>query len=289
MHLSICMNVVCRKRGESQLRSFEETAALCAQAGFRYVDYTPDFIADNWRKNALREREILERTGITVEQTHAPYNRYGAHDGKPFWQYYSRVFELSKIMGAKYVVVHADEYRTVDHYDEQEIEDYTYDYLAPYVDYAVKNGMTMAIESVFEDHIRRRPEFDGKSRYTSRLHELERIINRFNDPAVKCCWDFGHSYLAFGREGMLQAMKKLGQLICCTHVHDNYYGKDLHLLPFLGEICWEEQMTALKEIGYKGQLSFETGYERFPDALLPCWLNHAAEIGRYLIDLYNQA
>ncbi len=271
------------------MRSIEQVSKLCADAGFWYVDHTPDFVSDDWQEKALREREILDRAGITVEQTHAPYNRYGAHPDELFEEYYRRLFEASKIMGAKYVVVHADEYRTVDHYDEKEIEDFTYDYLAPHVEYAVKNGMIVAIENVFEDNIRRRPAFDGKSRYTSRLHELKNIIARFNDSSVKCCWDFGHANCAFGKVKMLDAMKEMGQLICCTHVHDNYYGKDLHLLPFLGEIDWEAHMAALKEIGYKGKLSFETGYECFPDVLIAEWMNHAAKIGRHLIGLYDAA
>ncbi len=289
MELSITMNCLQKRRKGLEMRSFEQMSELCINAGFRYVDYTPDFVSENWREKALREREILDRAGIIVEQTHAPYNRYGAHPDELFETYYRRLFEASKIMGARYVVVHADEYRTVDHYDEKEIEDITYDFLAPYVDYAMKAGMTVAIENVFEDGIRRRPAFDGKSRYTSRIHELLNIIRRFDDSAVKCCWDFGHANCAFGAAGMIDAMKQAGQYICCTHVHDNYYGKDLHLLPFEGEIDWEAHMKALREIGYRGQLSFETGYERFPDELIGGWLQHASAVGRHLIGLYNAA
>ncbi len=287
--MSICMNCLKPRRKDGAMRSIDEMARLCVAAGFRYVDYTPDYISADWREKAQRDREVLDCAGIIVEQTHAPYNRYGAHPDELFSEYYRRVFEASKIMGAKYVVVHADEYRTVDHYDEQEIEDFTYDFLAPYVDYAVRAGMTVAIENVFEDGIRRRPAFDGKSRYTSRLHELLNIINRFNMPSVKCCWDFGHANCAFGKEKMVDMMKQVGAYICCTHVHDNYYGKDLHLVPFLGEIDWEAHMMALRQIGYQGKLSFETGYERFPDALLGKWLCHAADIGQYLIGLYDAA
>ncbi len=289
MELSFSLDYLLKQRGTKEKRDFAKAAALCRNAGFQYVDYSPDYKADDWREKALREKEILDRTGIIVEQTHAPFNRYGTHPEELFGEYYRRLFEASAIMGAKYVVVHADEYRTVDHYDEQEIQDFAYDYLAPYVDYAKKNGMTVAIENVFEDVIRRCPQIDGKSRFTSRIHELTGLIERFNDPAVQCCWDFGHASCAFGTENMLDAMRQAGKYLVCTHVHDNYYEKDLHLLPFLGNIDWEAHMAALKQMGYQGKLSFEAVYGSFPDELLTVWMEHAHTIGEYLVGLYENA
>jgi len=145
--------------------------------------------------------------------------------------------------------------------------------------------MTVAIENVFEDSIRRCPQFDGKSRFGSRIHELKGIIERFNDPSVRCCWDFGHASCAFGPDGMLEPMKEIGKYLVCTHVHDNYYEKDLHLLPFLGNVNWEAHMQALKEMNYQGKFSFELVYGSYPDALLGKWLKHVHEIGEYLTAL----
>jgi len=157
------------------------------------------------------------------------------------------------------------------------------------VDYARANGMTVAVETVFEDCIRRCPQFDGKSRFTSRLHELQGLIERFNDDAVRCCWDFGHAACAYGTSGMTGALKQMGKYVVCTHVHDNYFGKDLHVAPFLGNIDWEEQMTALRAVGYTGTLSFEFAYGNLPDALLPMWLKGVYQTGEYMVGLYNGA
>ena len=189
----------------------------------------------------------------------------------------------SRIVGAKYVVVHADEYRTVDHYDEKEAEDFAYEFLAPYVEYAKKNGMIVAIENVFEDSIRRCPQFDGKSRFGSRIHELKGMIERFNDPAVQCCWDFGHASCAFGADGMLEPMQEIGKHLVCTHVHDNYYERDLHLMPFLGTVNWEAHMKALREMNYQGKFSFELVYGCCPEALMGKWLQYVHEVGEYLL------
>ena len=285
MDLGMSLDYLLKKRGTTEKRDFAEAVLLCKEAGFKYVDYSPEYKAADWEEKAKRDKEILDRAGLIVEQTHAPFNRYGQHPEELFGPYYRNLFEASKIVGAKYVVVHADEYRTVDHYDEKEAEDFAYNFLAPYVEYAKKNGMIVAIENVFEDSIRRCPQFGGKSRFASRIHELKGIIERFNDPAVRCCWDFGHASCAFGTENMLDALKQIGPYLCCTHVHDNYYEKDLHLTPFLGNIKWEEHMKYLAESGYQGKFSFELVYGAYPDALLGKWLKHVHEVGEYLLSL----
>ena len=86
---------------------------------------------------------------------------------------------------------------------------------------------------------------------------------------------------------MVEAMKEVGKYVCCTHVHDNYYGKDLHLMPFLGEIDWEANMSCMREFAYKGKLSFEYVYGRFPEKILPVWMESAYAVGEYLAGLFE--
>jgi len=285
MELSISLEYLRRQRGTKALRDFGQTVKLCREAGFRFVDYSGPYRTEDWKAQAYVQREILDKAGIAVEQTHAHFNRYGTYDGDIFWEYYRRLFETSAILGAKYVVVHGDEYATAEHYDEKEIVEYTYGYLAPFADFAAAHGMTVAIENLFEDVVPGRPQIDGKSRFTARLSELQSIIDRFHASHVACCWDFGHARCAFGDEGMLDAMKTMGSKIVCTHVHDNYYGKDLHLMPFLGDTAWEPHMKHLGEIGYAGKLSFEFVYGHIPDSLLPMWLEETQRVGQTLIQL----
>lgn len=285
MELSVPLNYIKRKRGSAAPREFSETCRFALDAGFFFADYSPDFRSDDWEERARRDREALDACGMKVEQTHAPFNRYRSYPEDSFFEYYRRLFEASKIIGARYVVVHADEYRTADRYDPKEIEDFTYDYLAPYVEFAEKNGLVVAIENLFEDHCRWN-EIDGKSRFTSRVEELKAIIERFGTPSVACCWDFGHARCAFG-DGMTDALKQVGKYVVCTHVHDNYHNSDLHVMPFLGEVDWEANMKSLGEAGYRGKLSFEFAYGRLPDEIIPSWLNTLHTVGEYLVGLFD--
>ena len=75
MKLGIDLGYVMKGRGGA-LRTVEEAVKLCADAGFDCLDYVSDYKRGDWQTNTLREREIIERAGLFVEQSHAPYNRY---------------------------------------------------------------------------------------------------------------------------------------------------------------------------------------------------------------------
>ena len=288
MELSVTLDYFLTKLETGEPRPIEEAAALCKAAGFDYVDYSSRYTEDDWEEIAHRDREALDAAGIRVEQTHAPFNRYDAYPADKFAEYYDRLFKVSKILGAKFVVCHADEYRVTDRYDPQEIEDFAYDYLAPHVEYAAKNGMTVAIENLFEDHAKTAAIIDGKSRFTSRVEELKGIVERFNTPSVRVCWDFGHGHCAYGSK-MTEALKEVLPLLVCTHTHDNYYNGDLHLPPYFGNVDWMTSMKLLKESGYSGKLSYELHYGHFPEALFPAFMAFTNQIGKYLISLYEKA
>lgn len=282
MELSVSLEYVVKQRGTAALRPLEEGARLAKAAGFHIVDYTPNLTRADWAENARRERAILDEAGITVEQTHAPMNRYGAHRAEDFRVLTDRAYEVSAILGARYIAVHADECGTREPFDERVAPGANYEYLAPYVEKARSLGLKVAIENLFEED----GDQSRKTRYTSRIDELVDIIERFNDPMVGCCWDFGHARCAFG-DAQEQAYRQAARYVCCTHVHDNYYGKDLHLPPFYGDIDWEGMMQAMRETGYAGSLSFELVYGHFPDALLPGFLRGVHEAGEYLKGLFE--
>lgn len=288
MELSFSLNYLMQNSRGEKIRDIESAAKICRAAGFEHVDYSPDFVSDDLAEKARRDREILDKAGISVEQTHAPFNRYRKHREDMFPVYYRRTFEASKILGAKYVVVHADEYRTVDRYDEKEILDFTYDFLAPHVEYSAKNGLIVAVENVFEDNSTRWPQIDGKSRFTSRVGELKAVIERFNCRDVKCCWDFGHAKVAYGRCDMATALSEVAKYVVCTHVHDNYYNSDLHLIPFLGDTLWETNLSPLKAAGYAGKLSLELVYGEIGDALAADFMRFAHSAGKELCEIFEK-
>ncbi len=279
MELGINLEYV-KKNPLGAPRSTEDAARLCREAGFFLLDYSGNYRADDWEAVAHQERAALDALGMQVEQSHAPFNRYNTFAPEAFAEYLDRSFKIAAILGARYVVIHADEFKPVDRWNPGEIAEKGYELYAPYVDFARKHNMCVAVENLFED--RCFPEVEGRSRFTDRVEEVLMMLERFHDPAVCCCWDFGHGNCAYGKEHLLDAFRLAAPHIRCTHVHDNYYGKDLHLMPFLGNIDWAAHMRILAEAGYQGKLTYEFVYGQIPEELMPASLRLAHQVGEKL-------
>lgn len=112
---------------------------------------------------------------------------------------------------------------------------------------------------------------------------LEKSIDIFADAG----FDAGHANVC-GQDvaGMIE---ELEGYISCTHIHDNNGVRDLHTLPFFGNINWESVMEALANINYCGNLSFEAGafVYNVPLDLKSESAKYMAKTGKYLIERYE--
>lgn len=259
--------------GKHHAMNLEDALALIAKIGFDAVDYTGNLLSPDAIKNAPAERELIEKHGLFVEQTHAPFNRYNKYK-EEFSLALENAYERTKILGAKYLVVHGDEY-PFDKYEfsyERALA-YNYEIYAPYVERAEKDGIALAFETVFPDLA---PE---KVRFCSRAEDLLSLIEKFNSPAAVCCWDFGHANIAFGAE-QADKIRLLGKYIKCTHVHDNRLGKDIHHALFTGDSDLRSIRNAFREIGYSGIFSLELGGAQKMNVvpeILECYTKYALD------------
>ena len=283
MELSICANYL--QKTELTDKSAFNMFRLCRNAGFTVVDYTPS--GETWERQVLSLNRASDALYLPIEQSHAPFNRYKKRPLDEYKVLLDRAFEAAIRMHNKQIVVHGDDYRIPagEEYDADRALCEMYELWAPYVEKATASGLGVAFETVFEDD--RTPGV--KNRFTSRLDELIALIDRFDHPLVTCCWDSGHARLAFHRDGMPDAMRALGSRITCTHIHDNYYNKDLHVMPFYGDIDWKTHMATLREIGYTGNLTFEFVYGGLPEIMVEDFLATAVKSGRILQEMFYTA
>ncbi len=251
-------------------------AEKLARAGFKSVDYTPTLLGNAFFDELDMAERVFDRYGLSVEQMHAPFNRYGTW-GENHVPALSRCALAMERLGAKYMVVHADElpadYNSISA-SEDYIFKYNYEYFAPFVEEA--RGYKIAFENLFGGT----PE---RPRYCGKESELEAIIRAYGD-AVACCWDFGHAEVAFGKDHA-EVLKRLGRHVECTHVHDSRKGHDLHLPPFHGEIDWEQCMGALGDTGYSGALTLELVYGKIPAEVADSFLLNLQSSLSYLKNL----
>ena len=240
--------------------SLEKLLPLLKKHGFTHVDYSPASRKEDCLALAEKDRALLDANGITVEQSHAPYNRYGQHGTVAEYRVHlDRCVEACAVLGAKYLVVHGDEFENdTMTYTPEAAADYNYELFAPVVERAAKYGYGVAFETVFQDW--------DRPRHCAKFEELYGLITRFNTPIVTCCWDTGHAGVAFG-DDQPEMIRRMGSLITCTHIHDCGHKQDLHQVPFHGDIDWASTMKAFGDIGYKGALTYELVYGTIPEAL----------------------
>ena len=258
-----------------RLTDMETAAKMIRAAGFTKLDYTPALLSDTWCEKLAEDLKIFAKYGLTVHQTHAPFNRYGSYKDKHLeclW----RCAEVTKVTGANYMVVHGDEFDFSNlTFTPEAALAYNHDLFLPFVEHAAKNGYKIAFETMFEDLDRRR--------FTSYADELMALIKSYNSDAVCCCWDFGHGYVSFKKDAPAR-IREFGSLIECTHLHDNI-GTDAHHLPMTGKIDWQATMEAFRDIGYNGVMSVEYAYGSMPKVLMQEFLNLTFKTAKYLGEL----
>ena len=260
------------------IRFFEKSCdiktacALAAKAGFTKLDYTPTVLEDSWKAELKENLKIFADNGLTVHQTHVPFNRYGRY-GDRHKLCVERCAEATEMMGAKFMVAHGDEFDFENlTFSPEAALAYNHDYFLPYVERAKQNGYKVAFETVFEDWDRRR--------FTSKADELRDLILSFDLESAVCCWDFGHGHVTFKKEAY-QRIREFGKLIQCTHLHDNT-GIDAHQMPTTGDINWKETIGAFKEIGYDGVLSVEYSHGVIPEHLVGDFIKLTYETSKYI-------
>lgn len=75
---------------------------------------------------------------------------------------------------------------------------------------------------------------------------------------LKICFDVGHAHMVGSVKDAFQTLK---DRIISTHVHDNNKEKDDHLLPFDGNINWEETVRDFRSLDGQFPVLFEVRNE----------------------------
>ena len=257
-----------RQCPDKTLRDRKQTIKILADAGFEAIDLGLGEIKkgsgiapqENYKELAADIREYCEREGIAVSQTHAPF-----YEGRPmpdgFAEVFPRVVEASAILGAKCVVVHADNWFEAGvEFEYNHVRDTIYDFYAPIVELAEKLGVKIALETLFCWN----PEW---RRFCSRREEIDDLIARFGTDTVGVCLDTGHWRVAYG-SAMTDEIRKLKSKIIATHLHDNKGKTDDHMFPFTATASWDGICAALRDVGYDGDVTLELVYGAFPDELV---------------------
>ena len=236
------------------------------------------------------ELDTIRRNGLEITQMHAPFPSYVS--GKPetldyMIEIYKTSIEFCNVIGVKNLVIHGislhvdDKIDTQDAVDELNMKLYTS--LIPTLRAC---NVTVCLENLFSWYTDKKGYKTLYSGHCANPYEAVAEIDMLNEVAGKECFglclDTGHLNLM--KIPFKKYVQILGRRIKCLHVHDNDGTTDQHLAPYTGSVRWDDFCEALAEIGYDGDLSFETykqtSVNTIDSDLVSPWLDLIAATGR---------
>jgi len=143
--------------------------------------------------------------------------------------------------------------------------------------YCKKYGVGIAIENMWSK------TKEGIPHYAIRAEELKALIEDIDRDNVGACWDVEHAGVEKLPQG--ESILKLGKHIKITHISDETGKNNIHVLPFTGNVQWEEVLNAFAEIDYDGTFSLEIQHylPKMPMELVNEAMKLAYHTGEYLV------
>lgn len=203
-------------------------------------------------KQLLAVRSALDGAGIEPYQAHGPWIYPPKNDtpqDRATWLLYAETaVRACAVLGCPYLVMHPvmpDGYLA--RQNAEEVEKINRKFFSRLLETAAREQVTVALENM---------PFRAELLATPR--EILSFVRSFDFPWFKVCFDTGHSLVR--QTEPADAVREIGaQWLAVLHVHDNNGVSDQHEHPFRGKIDWKAFSAALREIGYNGVLSLETG------------------------------
>ncbi len=269
----------------------EKAIELIAKAGFDAVDFSMNdlqndnsiLLSANFKKYVEMLCEVAKRNNVFFNQGHALSYIY--HQDKEIARRLLierniRALEIAGLMGIKTLVIHPVE--SGDYIGrEQYVFEENVKYFNALLPYAHKYGVKLACENMWCGD---KAKGVRTGSVCSNPYEHAYYVDAVADEMLVACLDVGHSSIA-GRQAQ-DCIRVLGKRLGALHIHDNDYLDDMHTLPGLSEMNWDEITKALAQVDYRGDFTLET--DHFFDSLCTieeteCGLRLAALIGRKLI------
>jgi sugar phosphate isomerase/epimerase len=266
---------------------YEKGIEACAKAGFDAIDMgffdlnngSSPFSCDDYKQLCRSYLEIAKKNGIVFNQAHAPFGSPYAKYSVESIPHFPRMFECCAELGIETVIIHPIQDGPFKEKSE-ELLLRSVEFYKSLIPMAREYGVKMATENMWQRDENKKIIDD----ICASPEQLCRCVDMVDSEWLVACLDIGHVVLC-DREPA-DFIRALGpDRLKALHVHDNDKVSDQHVLPFTGKIDWLSTCSALGEIGYTGDFTFEilksTG--AVPAELCPDILKYSERIGRYLM------
>ena len=254
--------------------SVKQVLELIKNAGFDAYDFSffnndaaKDYLyADNYLENARDLRKFADEIGLICNQTHAVFPAVRLGDDEYNIKMFNdtvKCLEASSVLGAKICVVHPCNYGSLETNAEENAEFYLR--LLPF---AQEYDIKIALENMFQRVGEDRHLSDATC---SHHNDFKRHLDLLPEKYFVACVDVGHANLKCLKTSPAEMIRCLGNRVCALHLHDNDTITDSHLLPYTVSVDFNEIVSALKDINYRGDITLEAvSYPSlFPTSVYP--------------------
>lgn len=291
---------------DSDMFGLEEGLQKIRTAGFDCVDLNLDALLQNsdlyqGKINSFFDKgkkeleqyvqpylEGAEKYGLEYSQMHAPYpvwvNKKAEQNLYMLREVIPKSLMIAGFLKIPYVVIHPFKMQYIQSREEERRQNLLF--FKGLISSARENNVIICLENLYESIGGRLVEG-----VCAEPDEAVRYIDRLNEEAGEVrfgfCLDTGH--LSLVKRQSYDTIRMLGHRLKVLHLHENDGFDDLHQIPYTfgtdadrgGD--WESVILGLREIGFKGVLSFETfpAMNSFPDGVRDKALETIAQIGKY--------
>lgn len=277
-------------RGISKKFGLDNVAKSAKVAGFTACDYfipldeiDSPLHKEDYLTTVADIRRTIESAGLSCRQTHAPF-RFPAKQWteEGHFDLFIKTLEISAALGAKICVVHPLHHMEyLGH--EEELFNMNMAYYRKLIPYCKEYGVKVGIENMWQKHrIRKTISFDT----CSTINEFIRYVDTLDSEYMVACLDVGHVLLPDNPNTPADFIRALGHdRLKALHIHDNDYTNDTHLIPYQGKLDWNSITTALGEINYDGDFTYEVGELTYsiPLELLDDAITYMGAVGKHLV------
>lgn len=207
---------------------FEKQVALMLENGFETTFVTAEHTELDAMMRAIRQ------AGIVCESAHAPMDKindmwYAGEAGEQMLARLCRCEDLCAEYDIPVLVVHLSS-----GVPAPRISEAGYERFKHLVDHADARGVKIAFEN---------------------QRVLANIAFAFEQfPTAGFCWDVGHEDVFAGGR---RYMPLFGDRLCQLHVHDHFFGWDVHIIPYDGKVDYERVSASIAAVDYDRSLMLE--------------------------------
>lgn len=290
MDISTSTNILYERYNNPYIK-MKDSIIACHRAGFKNIDFgfaelafsSKIFSSNEW-ETEIREYKVLgDGLGIKYTQGHGCILNFcdKNNDYEFKLELLKRSIRGAQILGIPWLVVHPSSL-----VEDYKISNKTHSinvlFFRELSDYAKKYDVGLAIENMWGY------SKNGVKNYAISADELLNLIIDIDRENVQACWDVEHASI----EGLEQgsSIMTLGEHIKATHISDETGLNNIHVLPFTGNVKWEEIISAFATIKYKGNFSLEIQHylPKMPLELCDEAMRLAYRTGEYLVKMFNQ-